>query len=99
MDNTQCKDEANSQHKVLVGERKPLIRYQGACTVAYSRIQSNGQILRTMPWKQINTNEEFLREREQMEEGCNMHRSVCELGEMEMGISMVEEARVERCLR
>ena len=51
------------------------------------------------PWKRITTNEEFLWEREQMEEGWNMHRSVCELGEMEMGISMVKEEKVERCLR
>ena len=52
-----------------------------------------------MPWKQINTDEEFLQGREQMEEGTNMHRSVHELGEMQEGISMVEETKVERCLR
>ena len=31
-----------------------------------------------------------------MEESWNMHRSVHELREMEMGESMVDEARVER---
>ena len=34
-----------------------------------------------------------------MKEGGKMHRSVRELGEMEMGTSMVKETKVERCLR
>ena len=48
--------------------------------------------------KYITTDGDFLWSREQMEEGWNMQRSVHELGEMEMGISMVKETKVERCL-
>ena len=98
MDNTQCKDAANRWHKVIIGERIPLIRYQGACTVVYSK-QPDGRMLRTTPYRQINTNEEFLKGREQMEESMNMIRSVRELAEMQEGRSMVDETKVERCLR
>ena len=62
-------------------------------------MQPDGQIIRTTPYRQINTDEKFLREREQRIEGWNMHRSVCELIEMQEGRSMVDETKVERSLR
>ena len=78
MESERCEDEANNRHSVLVGERKPLISYQGACTVVTAR-QPDGREIVVEHRPFITTDEDFLQRREQMTESWNMHRSVCEL--------------------
>ena len=98
MESKQCEDGANNQNCVLVGECKPLSSYQGVCTFVMAR-KPDVHIIMVEHRNYPTIDGDFLHSREQMEEGWNMHRTVCGPGEMEVGILMVEETKVERCLR